>query len=379
MRFSSIAEAQDRSRLRAALVTGDASLATHAARFLQWFRFVRERSENTVTAYGQDLGSFLRFCAEGGLARPDDVTFRHVELYLGWLRQVKQAKATTANRHLHCLRAFYRYLVREGVTTSNPAADAFSLKTRRRLPTYLTIPEQERVLEALIRDHTPAGQRDLALVAVMLFCGLRVEEVVNLRLEHVDLDGERLRVVQGKGDKDRELPIIPRLRGILAAYLSDGRPRLVSAPTGRVYKPRARSTLWRMQYWENGRDCDRRTGATTEADARCVLARTAPQSTDAGWFFVNANEKHGHRVRRNGEPLLTRSIYALIARKIAPMVGKKLHPHALRHSFASRLRENGADLQLIQEALGHSDIRTTTIYAHITTAKRTQELARLLG
>ena len=305
------------------------TLAALVPRFLQWFKFVREMSVHTVAAYGSDLQAFVHFCDLGGITDPRDVSAAHVELFLAWLRQERKLAATSANRHLHAVRTFFRYLVRERLVASNPTADAYGLKATRRLPTYLTIPEQESVLEHLIRDHTPQGQRDLALVATLLFAGLRVSEVVNLTLADVDIDASTIRVRHGKGDKDRELPIIPRLRGILRAYLSDGRGRLPDA--------------------------------------------------GAPWFFL-ANTREGQRARhRRLAPLLTRSVHAFVRLKIAPLVGKRVHPHTLRHSFASRLRENGADLQLIQEALGHASITTTTIYAHLSTSKRRQEITRLLS
>jgi len=367
------------------LISADDSLASHAARFLQWLRFVRERSDDTVAAYGYDLASFLRFCADGGLVRPADVKVRHIELYMAWLRQTPRRRrgpgkhsAATANRHLGALRAFFVYLVREEILVGSPAAHAFVLRTGRRLPTYLTIPEQEHLLDVLMRDHSPTGQRDLAIVAIFLFAGLRLSEVTHLRLEHVDLVGQRLRVVAGKGDKDRELPIVPRLRGILAAYLSDGRPRLVSRPVGCITPPRprpGRQPTWAVRYSQDGHTVYR--PVRTEAEARRVLEREAPRPKDDDWFFVHA--KNGYRLKREGEPLESRTIHFLVRTKVVPIVGRPLHPHALRHSFASRLRENGADLQLIQEALGHSNISTTTIYAHLSTTKRRMDISRFLG
>jgi site-specific recombinase XerD len=260
-----------------------------------------------------------------------------VEAYLVWLRQARQASPQTANRHLHALRTFFHYLRREGIVGVNPAADAFMLKSDRRLPHYLRIPEQEALFDILIRDHSPMGQRDLGIVGVMLLAGLRVSEVCHLRVADVDLEGERLRVIRGKGGKDRELPIVPRLGGFLAAYLSDGRAQLEAQPISR---------------------------------------RPAPPSP---WFFVRASGRGAYRLTHAGKPLLARSVYNVIRVKMEPHVGRRLHPHMLRHSFASRLRENGADLQLIQEALGHSRIETTTIYTHITTAKRIDELTKYLG
>jgi site-specific recombinase XerD len=131
-----------------------------------------------------------------------------------------------------------------------------------------------------------------------------------------------------KGNAERECVIVPRLDGILEQYLTVARPALL-------------------------------------------------RDTVAPWLFV-AGTRRGRRKYRTGAPLLTRSVFGIVRTKLSPIVGRPVHPHMLRHSFASRLRENGADLQLIQEALGHASITTTTIYAHLTTAKRMAEIARFL-
>jgi site-specific recombinase XerD len=355
-----------------------AVLAVQAGHFLQHLKFIRERSQHTVDAYGHDLESFLRFCVEGGITRADQVTFRHVELYLAWLRQTRGSKPATANRHLHCLRTFWTYLIRTDAATTNPAANAYLLKASRRLPEYLRIAEQEHLLDTMLLDHTPKGQRDLAIVAVMLFAGLRVAEVVNLRLEDVVLDGA-LRVRHGKGDKDREIDIVPRLgRGILRAYLSDGRPRLVNRLRGHIWKAPGRRA-WQMSYQRNGRRVSTPSGTASEAEARARAHVASPPVVDGGWFFVNAHPKAGHAFRRAGEPLLTRSVYAMIRDTVSPIVGRRVHPHMLRHSFATRLYERGGDLVLIQNLMGHSSITTTTIYTHLSTTKRAADLARLLS
>jgi len=353
------------------------ALATLARRFLMWFRLIRQRSENTLRAYQLDLECFLSFADRAGLVAPEQVTFRELEMYLAWLQHERHVKPRTANRHLHCLRSFWRYLVREGLATTNPAADVFMLKTARRLPKFLTIPEQERAIEVLSRDTTLRGQRDHALVATGLFCGLRVAELATLKVSDIDFETGTLRAV-GKGDKEREVPIIPRLAAILRAYLGRTRPLLVSRPMGSLYRP-AGQMVWVASYWKDGTLKQRRSTRTRdEAAARAFLASVAEQPPEAPWVFVNASPKNAHRVRRGGQTLLTRSLFQAIRKKLGIIVGRPMSPHTLRHSFATRLRTNGADLQLIQEALGHADIKTTTIYAHITTATRKAEITRFL-
>lgn len=356
---------------KALALARDATLAALTPRFLMWLRLVRGRSENTVKSYRYDLRTFLVFCDQGGLSAPAAVTFRHIELYLAWIQHERGCVVSTANRHRHAIGQLFRWCRREGLVASNPVDDVLGMRAPTRLPKYLTIPEQERVLAALAENRTAIGRRDYALVATALFCGLRVEELANLRVDHMDLATGRLRVI-GKGDKERELPIIPRLAAILHDYLTDVRPTLVNSPQGSVFRC-GRGRVWYLEM--NGQQI--RLDATTEEEARSYL-RLAPEAVRATpYVFLNAS-RSSHRFRRAGRPLLTRSIFAIVRGRVSVILGRPIHPHMLRHSFASRLRERDADLQLIQEALGHANIRTTCIYSHISTAKRRADLARLL-
>jgi site-specific recombinase XerD len=345
--------------------------------FLQWFALVRRRSPNTCAGYGHDLQSFLRFCEQAELLTPEAVTFRHVEFYLGWLQTARGLKATSANRHLHCLRTFWQYLVREGIATANPAVETFMLPTQKTLPGYLTVPEQERVLATLAEDGSPLGRRDYALVATALLTGLRCAELAALQVAHVDLEAGRLRVVRGKGGKDRELPIIPRLAAILGGYLEQTRPALLGRPLGYLHRGTGLRT-WAVREYVNGRTVYHNLGTASRSEAERRQAELIPLPASPPFLFVNAHSTGGFRVRRAGLALGTKTIFALVRRAVAPIIGRPVAPHMLRHSFASRLRENGADLQLIQEALGHANINTTTMYAHLTTTRQRQELARLL-
>jgi site-specific recombinase XerD len=195
------------------------------------------------------------------------------------------------------------------------------VKTVRRLPDFLTPREQDQALDTLAADQTPIGQRDHALVATALLTGLRADELVRLRLDELRLADGVLRVHRSKGLKDRELPIVRRLAKILRRYLDEVWPTL--APNGSDY--------------------------------------VFPVATGG-----------------SGRPMDTRSLRLRIHKLLTPIVGRRVWPHLLRHSFASRLRFNRGDLQIIQEALGHAQISTTTIYAHFSTPDRTAELARLL-
>lgn len=306
-------------------------LAEYVPVFLRWFEFVRHRSPNTILSYGENLKRFLEFCDRAALGRPDDVNFRHIEFYLGWLQQEYGLKPRSANHHVHCLRSFYRWMVREGIATSNPATEVFLLPETQPLPRYLHIVDQERWLGLLAQGRTPVAVRNYALVATALLTGLRNSELSNLQVQHVDLDGGTLRVIEGKGKKDRELPLIPRLEGILRDYLTRVRPRILARPGRPAANP---------------------------------------------YVFVRV-DRWVHR--RGTEPLGPRSIFMTIRRLAKSTLGMDdVYPHQLRHSFAARLRERGADLQDIQEALGHASIRTTTIYTKLATRAQRERLAEYL-
>jgi site-specific recombinase XerD/DNA-binding XRE family transcriptional regulator len=304
------------------------TLAESIEPFLFWLGGVRGRRPLTLKAYREDLVGFAAFCGEAGLEAPDAIRHQHIEFFVSWLQNPGGRSGGTAARHLSVLRTFFKYLMREEIIPRDPAAVSFGPKVTRRLPVYLTIPEQERVLAELARDRTLKGRRALAAVATLLLTGLRASEILNLELGSVDLETGTLRVVRGKGGKDRELPVVPRLGTILRAYLADVRPHLYHAATSPV-------------------------------------------------LFLPLNGKGWGRAQR-GDRLEYRWLWRLVAQHVGPLLGQKLYPHALRHSFASRLRANGGDLGTIQEALGHSQIGTTMIYAHLSTPARQATLTRLL-
>jgi site-specific recombinase XerD len=309
------------------------------ARFLAWMANVRGRAPLTIITYARGLRGFAGFARAQALLDPRAVDFRDVEAYLGWLGSRGRRPALQL-QHLSALRSFYTYLAREHVMPTNPAALAFGPKKTSRLPEYLTVGEQEDLLVGLAAAPTPTGRRDYAMVAAALLMGLRCAELVALRLDAVSFDGGFCRVV-GKGHKPREVPLIPRLAAILTTYLRDVRPQLVGGTASPYVFPADRRALG-GRHWRNGRPMPVRRD-------RPVVA-----------------------------PLTTRGFFHVVRIRCSALVGRPVHPHMLRHSFASRLRAKGADLQLIQEILGHESIHTTTMYAHISTPLRTATVAKLL-
>jgi integrase/recombinase XerD len=244
------------------------------------------------------------------LAKPlCSVTTDDLERYLADLRSRGLAASTQARR-LAALRSLFRHLVLVGARPDNPAAELRSPRRRRRLPHPLSPVEIERLIEAAA-GVSPRDLRDRALVELLYGAGLRVSEAVELEKQGVDLENRIVRCL-GKGDKERIVPIGRHAVEALRRYLSRGRPFLERRP--------------RPELFLNARG-----GALTRAGAFLILRRLA--------------EKAGL------EP-------------------ERIHPHLLRHSFATHLLEGGADLRSVQEMLGHADLSTTELYTHVSDARR---------
>jgi integrase/recombinase XerD len=246
----------------------------------------------------------------GWLGRsPTSATTEDLERWLAELRAAGLSPATIARR-VASVRSLFRHLVLIGAVTENPAADLDLPRRVRRLPRTLSPGEAERLIEAAAGT-TPRTLRDRALVELLYGAGLRVSEAVGLDKAGVDLDQRLVRTV-GKGGKERVVPVGRQAVEALRRYLSRGRPHL-----DRRHRP---------ELFLNAQG-----GALTRAGAFLILRRLA--------------EKAGL------EP-------------------DRVHPHLLRHSFATHLLEGGADLRSVQEMLGHADLSTTELYTHVTDRRR---------
>jgi hypothetical protein len=195
---------------------------------------------------------------------------------------------------------------------------------------------------------------------------------------HLDLDAGVVRVVNGKGMKDRELPVIPRLEGILRAYLAEVRARVVGQPRGGVYVTRDGRPSGLKYSDSDGVRQYRSLRGLSDDEVAALRATLTPAPPVPPYVFVRADPHRSHGVTHAEQALVSRGVLRIVRDVVGPIVGRKMYTHMLRHSFASRLRENGADLQDIQEALGHSVITTTTMYAHISTRRRREKLAEYL-
>lgn len=262
---------------------------------------------NTTKSYRLDLEDLIRFLAESGIDRPDSVQTVHITEYLSKLIDLGIAPATIARR-LSAFKGLFAYLQREEVIKDDPAELVESPKAIRHLPEVLTVVEVERLIAAP-DPQTDGGLRDRAMLELGYGCGLRVSELVSVKLGDFLLEGKILKVT-GKGGKQRLVPVGECARNAIELYMQKVRPKLI--------KDRA-------------------------------LLKDA--------LFVSL--KHGTAMSRIAfwQNLQGYLLKAGLTRKITP--------HTLRHSFATHLLEGGAGLRDVQELLGHANIATTTIYTHI--------------
>lgn len=282
--------------------------------FLGYLAVERGASPHTISAYGGDLRAYLLFLSERGVdpldASRDDVTGFMAHL------QSRQMAPSTVERKIAAVKSFYSFLVREGLTENHPTVDLALPKVPARLPEVVSIDDAERLLTQPFPEG-PVGLRDSAVLEVLYGCGLRVSELTGLGLLDLDLEGGFVRVM-GKGGKERLVPVAGAALKALSEYLEHGRPYL-----------RAKKT-------------------STRQDPTAV--------------FLNV---------RGGR--LTRQAVFGIVRTYGERTGLQLHPHTLRHSFATHMLQGGAELRALQEMLGHADISTTQVYTHVDRAHVREE------
>ena len=278
--------------------------------YLQYLTVERGLAENTLKAYAADLNGFSRFLSQKGVEAAKQTTSRHMQEYLAQLK-ADGCKPSTVSRKITAVKGLCRYLNEEKFLSKDISEPLTAPKQVFSLPQVLSQQEVDKLL-SLPRLDTPLGLRDKAMLEILYGCGLRVSELIGLSLYDVD---EKLAFVRclGKGDKERIVPVGGKALAALSAYLTRGRPALVK-------------------------------------DKSCRE------------LFVN---KHGDRLSRQG--------FWKIIKEYGRRLGLDIHPHTMRHSVASHLLANGADIRIVQEFLGHSDISTTQIYTHLQVAKLKKE------
>ncbi len=280
-------------------------MESYVNEFINYLAVERGLAQNTLESYGRDLKQFQTYLDNGNMEILKDSSRNTILGYLNNL-QSKGRAVSTISRNLAAIKSFYQYLVRERYLDKDPAANLESPKIEKKLPKILTISEVEQLLKQP-NGLLPTGLRDKAMLELLYATGIRVSELISLNISDINLDMGYIKCY-GKGAKERIVPLGSIAAKCVQDYTGKGRPKLV-----RTY--------------------------------------------DEAALFVN---HHGNRLTRQG--------FWKIIKKYAQEanIHKDITPHTLRHSFATHLLENGADLRSVQEMLGHADISTTQIYTHVT-------------
>lgn len=275
--------------------------------YLDYLRVEKGSPENTLASYGHDLEVWLAWLAEQGVNDPDEVTPADVEHYEADLHDAGRAPSSV-ERAVSAIKGFHKFLYTDGLSKTHPTSDIRLPKKPSRLPGTIAISQAFELLDQPF-PQTPQGQRDRCILEVLYGCGLRVSELCNLDMERCYLDDGFLRIV-GKGDKERLVPLVGSARRTLYDYLAR---------------------------WRGG------------------LHGKNPLAMDPAAVFLNLR---GGRITRQ-------AVFTIVERAGAAVGIAGLHPHTLRHAFASHMLAGGADLRVLQEILGHADISTTQIYTHV--------------
>jgi integrase/recombinase XerD len=286
--------------------------------FKAYLQLERSMSENTVEAYLHDVALLAGYIGKDHASTPiDAIRLNHLQSFLEYVNELELSAGTQA-RVISGIKSFFRYLLLEEVISNDPTELLEAPKLKRALPVFLSVSEIETLMNAI--DHsTPEGQRNRAMLETMYSCGLRVSELISLKLTNLYLDVGFIRVI-GKGDKERLVPI----GGTAVTQI-------------KLYKDHVRTQLKIIK----------------------------PGNEDI--LFLN----------RRGSGL-SRVMVFMILKELTAKAGirKNIHPHTLRHSFATHLVEAGADLRAVQEMMGHKSITTTEIYTHLDRGYLRQTLER---
>ncbi len=274
--------------------------------FKAYLMLEKSLSGNTLEAYVHDIDLFRKFLEEKKYEiPPEKVTLNQLQEFLAWIGETSIGPRSQA-RLISGIRAFYKFLLMEDAVQQNPAELLELPKLPKKLPEVLSVEEIDMIINAIDLSR-PDGQRNKAMLETLYSCGLRVSELVGLKITDVQFDEEYVRVI-GKGNKQRIVPLSESTAKFIRIYMNEIRNHL-----------------------------------TIKKEAEDIV-------------FLN---KNGNK--------LSRVMVFLIIQKLKEKVGlkKKMSPHTFRHSFATHLVEGGADLRAVQEMLGHESITTTEIYTHL--------------
>ena len=272
--------------------------------FLEYLEYQKNYSEKTVLGYREDLNDFLMFCKINHKEDVNTIDYVFLRKYILHLYEKKYEK-TTMNRHISSLKSFFKYLIRQNIITTNPTILLDSIKKDKKLPKYLNYHELEDFL-CLPDNKTPLGQRDAVILELLYSTGIRVSELVSIKLKDVELSENRIKVF-GKGSKDLYVLYGKICKEKMLTYVKDGRGKLL-------------------------------------------------KNKNSNYLLVN---HQGNKLTEAGVRYIFNQILLRSCTK------KHVTPHMIRHTFATHMLNEGADLKVVQELLGHENLSTTQIYTHV--------------
>ena len=282
------------------------------AQFIEYMQIEKSASKLTIQAYHKDLEQFYKFLQAEDIKSWQDVHYGVIRHYLTLLYENGLSKRSVT-RHLSSLRSFYHFLMRESVVEHNPFKQVQLPKAEKAIPEFFYEEELEPLFT--ISDiHTPLGQRNQVIIELLYAAGLRVTELIQIKKEDIDFQLETLYVL-GKGNKERYVPFGRKAAEALKTYLEGGREELM-------------------------------------------------KKVEEHQFLL---------VNQNGRPITARGVRHILNKMMEDAaMTQNIYPHKLRHSFATHLLNNGADLRSVQELLGHSKLSSTQIYTHVTKDRLSQ-------
>ncbi len=281
--------------------------------YLHYLRVEKQLANNTLCSYERDLKKYIAFMTKIGLTHPSQIEKLHILRFIEQMRSEGKSDKTCA-RYVSAIRTFHMFLFQDAVVFANVTENLILPKVKKKLPKVLSVQEVDMLLDYLEQGADIVSIRNRAMIELLYATGMRVTELINLNVDQVHLTMGFIRCI-GKGNKERMIPIGQLANERLSDYLQKSRPELL---------------------------------------------KKSPKNSDA--LFLN---QRGNRLTRQG-------IWKLLNEFVqAAGITKMISPHTLRHSFATHLLENGADLRSVQELLGHADLSTTQIYTHVTKKKMT--------
>ncbi|MBO5114598.1 MAG: tyrosine recombinase XerC [Peptococcaceae bacterium] len=282
---------------------------TYLQEFLNWLRNEKTCSENTIIAYRKDLEQFGTFLTQEMLT-VEEITYRELRFYMASLQRNQELKKTTLSRKTAALKSFFKFLNREGLIEHNPADLLSAPKKEKHLPSVITEIDMIAFLDDHLSGESPDKLRDKAIFELLYSSGLRVSELVDIDVRDIQKQKGLLRII-GKGSKERIVPVGEQAQAALERYIESARP---------------------------------------------ILLKHAKDNDAQEALFLN----------QQGGRLTARGVQYILEQYVKKGALKyKVSPHAFRHTFATHLLDNGADLRVIQELLGHESLSTTQVYTEV--------------